>query len=304
MKTIVIAIGGNAILPKNKKQTSNNLIESIKKVCTSLTPILQKNKVVITHGNGPEIGFLSIQNELAKKKVPPMPLDILGAESQALIGYPLEEQLVNKLRNTKKEVVTLLTQVLVDKEDPAFKNPTKFIGPYFSRKPKSKNKIFKEDSGKGYRRVVPSPKPVKILETNAIKRLIQNNFIVIAAGGGGIPVYRYKEGLTGVEAVIDKDFTSSLLANSIKAKTLLILTGVKKVSINFNKKNNKFLKTLNIKQAEEYLAQGQFPPGNMGPKIEASLQFLKKGGKEVIITDIKNAHKALIGKEGTKITKR
>src|SRR3989344_8835478 len=214
---IVIALGGNAIIKKGEKETYSNLIFNIKNTCKNLAPIIKKHKTVISFGNGPEIGYLALQNEIAKNKIPPMPLDILGAESQGLIGYPLEEQIINTLRDHKKDVTTILTQVLVSKDDPAFKNPTKFIGPFYTKaqaqKLKSKYKI-KKDSNRGYRRVVPSPIPIEIIERKTIKRLLKNT-IVIAVGGGGIPVIQTPQGLKGVEAVIDKDLASAALANSI-----------------------------------------------------------------------------------------
>ncbi|MBS3134396.1 carbamate kinase [Candidatus Woesearchaeota archaeon] len=310
-KTVLIALGGNAIIKKGEEETYSNLIKNIKIICENLIPIIKNNKVIITHGNGSEIGFILLQNELARRKVPPMPLDILGAESQGLIGYPLEEQLLNRLRKHRidKHITTILTQTLVNKNDTAFKDPTKFIGPFYTKKQTfeliKRGMKIKEDQGRGYRRVVSSPKPIKILEADSIKDLLKQDSIVIAAGGGGIPVIKDKKGnLKGVEAVIDKDLASSCLAKSIKVDIMLILTGVHKVPINFRKKNQKYLDKLNIKTAEYYMKQGQFPPGNMGPKIEAAIDFIKSGkGKKVIITSPENALKALKGKTGTLIVK-
>ena len=310
-KTILIALGGNAIIKKGEEETYSNLIKNIKTICKNLIPIIKDNKVIITHGNGSEIGFLLLQNELAKKKVPQMPLDILGAESQGLIGYPLEEQLLNELRKNKikRDIATILTQTLVSKKDSAFQNPTKFIGPFYNKKQAQelikKGMKIKEDQGRGYRKVVPSPKPIKIIEAESIKKLIKQGIIVIAAGGGGIPVIKDNKGyLRGIEAVIDKDYASSCLAKSIKADIMLILTGVHKVPINFKKKNQKFLNKLNIKTALSYYKQGQFPPGNMGPKIEAAIDFVKSGkNRKVIITNPENALKALKGKTGTLVVK-
>src|SRR3989344_3750775 len=275
---------------------------------TILIAIIKNNKVIITHGNGSEIGFLLLQNEIAKKKIPPMPLDVLGAESQGLIGYPLEEQLLNELRkhNLKRDVVTIITQVLVSKKDNAFRNPTKFVGPFYTKEQYMKLKkkyTIKEDVGRGYRRVVPSPRPIQILEANAIRSLIKSGSIVIAGGGGGIPVIKEKGTLSGVEGVIDKDWASSCLGKTINADILLILTGVDKVCLNYSNKDEIKLERLNISEAKKYLKEGQFPAGSMGPKIEAAIDFLKKG-ERVIITDIKNAEKALNGKTGTLITKR
>lgn len=307
-KTIVIALGGNALLKKGEEETAINLIKNIKEACKKIAPITKKYNVVLTHGNGPEIGYLLLQNEIAKKKIPPMPLDILDAESQGLIGYPLEEQLLNELRKHKlsRNVVTIITQVLVSKKDKAFKNPTKFVGPFYTKEQYLKLKkkyVIKEDVGRGYRRVVPSPRPLRVLEANAIKNLIKSGSIVIAGGGGGIPVTNEKGKLSGVEGVIDKDWASSCLGKTIDADTLLILTGVDKVCLNYSTKNQIKLNKLSLNEAENYLSKGQFPPGNMGPKIEAAIDFLKKG-KKVIITDIEHAEKALNGKAGTLITKR
>ena len=306
-KIIVIALGGNSLLKKGEEETASNLIKNIKEACKSIAPIVRKYNVVITHGNGPEIGYLLLQNEIATSKISPMPLDVLGAESQGLIGYPLEEQLLNELRkhNVRRNVVTVITQVLVSKKDKAFRNPTKFIGPFYTKEQYLKLKkkyVIKEDIGRGYRRVVPSPKPIKILEANAIKNLIRIGSIVIAGGGGGIPVVNERGKLSGVEGVIDKDWASSCLGKTINADILLILTGIDKVCLNYSTKNQTKLNKLNVKEAKKYLESGEFPAGSMGPKIEAAIDFLKKG-KKVIITDIKNASKALSGKAGTLITK-
>ena len=306
---IVIALGGNAIIKKNEKQTYSNLINNIKKTCKQIVPIIKNNKVLITHGNGSEIGYLALQNEIAKSQVPAMPLDVLGAESQALIGYIFEEQLRNVLRENKikNPVATLITQTLVNKNDKAFRNPTKPIGPFYNKKQalELKRKGFHviEDAGRGYRRVVPSPQPIKIIESEIIKNLISKKIIVIAAGGGGIPVYLEKNELHGIEAVIDKDLASQVLANDIKAELLLILTGVEYVYLNYLKKNQKLIRKMNIKQAEQYLKEGHFLEGSMKPKIQAAINFIKNGGKKVIITNSENVMKALNNKAGTLISK-
>lgn len=309
MKTVVVALGGNAILKKGEKQTYSNLVKNIRKTCKNLIPIIKNNKVVITFGNGPEIGYLAIQNEIAKIKVPPMPLDVLGAESQALIGYLFEEQLSNQLRHhrIKRSVATLVTQVLVDKKDSHFKHPTKPIGPFYKKNQVSrlrkKGFTIINDAGRGYRRVVPSPMPIKIIEAEVIKKLVKEKIIVVAAGGGGIPVYKEMDKLKGIEAVIDKDFASQCLANNIKADLLLILTGTDYAYLNFRKKNQKPISKMNIKQAEELVKQGEWPEGSMKPKVEASIKFLKKGGKKVIICSPNNVKKSLKGRSGTVITK-
>src|SRR3989338_11496998 len=240
MKTIVIALGGNAIIKKGESETYATLIKNIRQMSKAISPIVKKYGAVITYGNGYEIGNLLLQNEISRKKVPPMPLDILGAESQGLIGYPLEEQIVNELRNTKKDVVTILTQVLVNKNDSAFRNPTKFIGPFYNKSQymKLRNKHrMKKDSNRGYRRIVPSPRPIKILEFKTIKTLIEKGNVVICGGGGGIPVIKKFGKIMGVEGVIDKDWASACLGKAINADILLILTGVKNVCLNYGMKN-------------------------------------------------------------------
>ena len=303
---IVIALGGNALIKKGEKENYSTLINNIKKTCKQIAPIIKKHKVVISFGNGPEIGFLALQNELTKNKVPPMPLDILGAESQGLIGYPLEEQLINSLRDHKKDVATILTQVLVNKNDHAFKNPTKFIGPFYtkSQADKLKNKYqIKKDSNRGYRRVVPSPKPIKILEAKTIQKLLKTT-TVIAAGGGGIPVIEEKGKLKGVEAVIDKDLASACLANSINASVLIIITSVPFAYLNFGTKQQKEIRKINLDKIRYYYMQDHFPPGSMGPKIEAAINFLQNKGKKVVITNPENLMKALNDKSGTIIKKK
>ena len=303
---IVIALGGNAIIKKGEKETYSTLIKNIKFMCKQIAPVVKKHKVVITHGNGYEIGNLLLQNELSKSKVPAMPLDILGAESQGLIGYPLEEQLINSLRDHKKDVATILTQVLVDKKDPAFNNPTKFIGPFYtkSQAQKLKDKYeIKKDANRGYRRVVPSPKPIKILEAKTIKKLLKTT-TVIAAGGGGIPVIEENGKLKGVEAVIDKDLASACLANSINASALIMVTSVPYAYLNFGAKQQKEIRKISLDKIRDYYMQDHFPPGSMGPKTQAAINFLEKGGEKVIITNPENIMKALNNKAGTIITKR
>ena len=300
---IVIALGGNALIKRNEKETYENLLKNIKKTCSKINNIIKNNKTVITFGNGPEVGNLLLQNEIARKQVPMMPLHVLDAETEGLIGYMLQEQLINKL---PKNTATIITQVLVSKKDKAFQNPTKFIGPFYTKKEAKKleNKfIIKKDSNRGYRRVVPSPKPIRIIESNIINELVNKNYIVIAAGGGGVPVVLKNKKLIGVECVVDKDLSSSVLGKEIRADLLLILTDVDRVYLNYGKQNKKALRRLSVEEAKKYLREGQFPGGSMGPKIEAAINFLEIGGKRVIITSIENAEKALNGKAGTLIKK-
>lgn len=311
-KKIVVALGGNAIISKNEKETYSNLIKNIKKTCENIVNLVKNNEVTIVHGNGSEIGYLLLQNEIARKKVPVMPLDILGAETEGFLGYLIQEQLFNVLKKEriKKKIVTIITQTLVSKKDSAFKNPTKFIGQFYTKKQseKLKNKfLIEKDSNKGFRRVVPSPKPIKIIESEIIKKLVNENFIVVASGGGGIPVILEKNKLKGVEAVIDKDLSASILGREIKAELLLIITDIDKVYLNYGTKHKRELRKLSIKDAKKYLKMGQFPNGSMGPKIEAAINFLDKPfekslkgkTKKVIICNIENIKKALNGKEGT-----
>lgn len=297
MKTILIALGGNALIKKGEEETYTTLVKNIRNTAKQLVPIIKENRVVISTGNGPEVGYLLLQNECAKSKVPPMPLDILGAESQGLIGYPLEKQLLNELRSKgiRKSVITILTQVCVDKNDPAFKHPTKPIGPFYKTKPRGNN--FKQDAKRGFRRVVASPTPKKIIESEIIARLSKDS-IVIAGIGGGVPVYEQDHELKGVEAVVDKDKASTLLAKEIKAEELLIITSVPYVYLNYGEKNQRKIVSMTQKEARNYLEEGHFLEGSMKPKIEAAIEFLRYG-KKVIITDIPNIEKAMKGKAGT-----
>lgn len=301
--TTVIALGGNALVKKGQQQTITHQIKNIDHVMQQLLPILKQDKVIITHGSGPQVGMHLLLHEQGNKQTT---LDVLDAEIQGQLGYLIEQSCQNVLmkHRIKKPVVSLLTQIIVNKNDPAFKHPTKPIGPFYSKQQAAKKRFHMVyQKKKGWRRVVPSPQPQSIDDVNIIKKLIKEA-IVIAAGGGGIPVIKHKGKLKGVSAVIDKDLAAAVLAHNVKADLLLILTDVKKVSLNYRKRNEQTLKKLTIKQAQQYLKQKQFPPGSMGPKIQASINFLKKGGKKVIITSPSCISQALKGKEGTTITKR
>lgn len=309
MKKILIALGGNAILKKGEKPSISNQFENTEKALSHIVNIIKRNKVVITHGNGPQVGNILIRVEEALKEAYPIPLEVCVAESQGEMGYMIEQTLINlfKKHRISKPVVSILTQVLVDKKDPAFRKPTKPIGPFYTKKQgevlKRKGLTIVEDAGRGYRRVVPSPKPIKIIEAKVIEKLLNQKIIVIAAGGGGIPVCKKYNELQGIEAVIDKDLASSCLAKTIKADTLINLTGINKVALNYGKKTQINLSKMTLKEAKKYLKQGHFPPGSMGPKIQAAIEFLTKGGKRVIITSPEKLEKALKGKDGTLITK-
>lgn len=267
--------------------------------------------VVITHGNGPQVGNLLLMVEASRKQVPELPLGVCVADTEGAIGYMIQQSLTNRLRKEGLDrcVVTVLTQVIVDKHDTAFSNPTKPIGPFFAREDaerfrKEKGWQIKEDSHRGYRRVVASPNPLKIVEERAVKSLLDAGDIVIAAGGGGIPVITKEDGdLAGVDVVIDKDLASSVLSRDIKAECLMMLTGVEHVFLNFKQPNERALKALTAKEAQKYLKEGHFPPGSMGPKIQAAINFLNWGGEVAIIAAIDKVKEALEGITGTKITK-
>lgn len=305
---IVVALGGNALTLKNQKGTYKQLEENIKKSCKVLIPLIKKHDLVIVSGSGPQIGSLILKNEISKSKVPAMPVDVLDAELEGELGYLINKNLSNELtkNNINKSVVTMLNQVIVNKNDKAFKNPTKPIGPFYTKKQalrlRGKYKI-KEVIG-GYRRVIASPIPLKVRNSSIIQKLMKNKVIVIAAGGGGIPVYKDKNNnLKGVEAVIDKDLSAACLAKDIKADLLLILTNVSKVYLNYNKKDQKPLFKLNSKQAKKYLKEGQFPVGSMKPKIKAAINFLTDKKRKVIITSPNYIKEALVGKNGTRIVR-
>ncbi|RLI22223.1 carbamate kinase [Candidatus Bathyarchaeota archaeon] len=312
-KTIVIALGGNAIKKASEEGTAEQQFRNVKVTCKHILEIVKRGyRVVITHGNGPQVGNLLIQQEEAKGLVPPQPLDILGAMTQGQIGYMLQQTLTNYLKREGLNipVITVITQVLVNKNDPDFNNPSKPIGPFYTRK--EAEKLIKEKGynikkvkpgRKAYRRVVPSPDPIEIIEKNAIKMLVETGAIVIASGGGGIPVIEENGQLKGVEAVIDKDLAGERLAEIVKANIFLILTDIEKVKLNFGKPNEKDIDQLTIAEAEKYLEEGHFLPGSMKPKVIACIRFLKAGGEKAIITSLDKAVEALEGKTGTHFRK-
>jgi carbamate kinase len=269
--------------------------------------IEQGHLVVITHGNGPVVGNILIRNEAARDLVPPMPLDVCVADSKGGIGYMLQQVLQNQLRARRidKDVFTIITQVVVDQADPAFGRPTKPIGPFYERAEAERLAAAKgwavvDDCGRGWRRVVPSPRPLEIVEWRAIERAIDSGAVVIAVGGGGIPVVRGADGdLRGVEAVIDKDWASGVLGAELHADWLVILTEVEKVSIGYGKPDQTDLDVIRVDEARRYLAAGEFPPGSMGPKIEAVIRFLRSGGRRALITNPDSLPLAIEGRAGT-----
>lgn len=296
-KIAVVALGGNALLRGNEIGTIQQQEKNTYDTCINLIKLLKQDyNIVITHGNGPQVGNIMLRNEAGYNtyKIPKMPLDICVADSQGGIGYMIERQMKNILTENKirQNVITLVTQVLVDRNDPAFENPSKPIGPFYLKEEadllaRTNNFVFKEDARKrGWRRVVASPQPKDILNKKIIKDLARKGNIVIAAGGGGIPVYQDKDKkFYGVEAVIDKDLASALLANEIEADEFFILTDVPKVYINFNKPNQQQLDIIKVSDAKKFYEAGEFGAGSMGPKILAAISFVEHGGKETVITE-------------------
>lgn len=307
--TCVIAIGGNAILSENNRGTIEEQIENIRIACSKIVGLIgQGYKVVITHGNGPQVGQSLLRHKLSSGVVSEGTLDACGAETQGLLGYLIQQVLRNELAKAGicRDVVAVVTQVLVDGSDKAFQAPTKPIGPFYSQEEAEDiaskyGKHVIEDSGRGYRMVVPSPMPVDIVEKNAILSLLKSGAIVIAAGGGGIPVVERDGELAGIEAVIDKDLASGVLAKMIGADYLLLLTGVEKVCVNYRRPDERQLDSLSVSEAEAYLAEGQFPEGSMAPKIRAAIEFVRGGGEKAIITTLANICLALQGRTGTAI---
>jgi len=312
-KLAVVAFGGNALIRAGQKGTIDEQEHNVYKTCESLLELIKKDiNIVITHGNGPQVGNILLQNIAGAKLfgVPEMPLDICGAYSQGLIGYMIEQQLRNVLEKNgiERDVITIITEVLVDKNDPAFQNPTKPIGPFYSKEEAEKmaqesGATFAPDSAnRGWRKVVASPQPLTIGNRKSIENLSREGQIVIAVGGGGIPVFYVEPNkLQGIDAVIDKDLASSLLATQINADEFYILTDVEKVYINFKKPNEKALDVITLEQAKRYRDEGHFAAGSMGPKINAGIAFVEKTGHTAIITETSKLNNPACG---TKIIKK
>ncbi len=312
MKKLVIALGGNALQEAGKPATAQAQLEVVEKTSEYIADIVERGyEVIVAHGNGPQVGRIVIQNEVASASTPAMPFDVCGAMSQGMIGYHIQQGLSKVLRHRgiNKNVVTIVTQVMVDKDDPKFKAPSKPIGPFYTEEEakaiaEEKGYTMKEDAGRGWRRVVASPLPVEIVELDAVKTLNDAGFVVVTVGGGGIPVVRNEAGdLEGVAAVIDKDLASEKLARDMDADALVILTAVEKVSINFKKPDQKDLDRMSAAEAKQYIKEGHFAPGSMLPKIEAALNFVEsKPGRIAIITSLDKAVDAIEGRAGTTIT--
>lgn len=305
----VIAVGGNALSRPGERGTFEEQQRHARATCAGIADVLAMDyRVVVTHGNGPQVGEALLRSELAQPQLPTLRLDACDAETQGLLGYMLQQTLANVLadRGLRFPVTSIVTQVIVDSDDPAFRHPTKPIGPFYhveeayERKQKLGWELV-EDSGRGWRRVVASPKPLEIVELQAIRACLNAGAVVIAAGGGGIPVVRRHGRFEGIEAVIDKDRASSLLASALRADVLVFSTGVERVAWHFGRPDQRFLDRLTAPQARAFLEQGEFPPGSMGPKIEAALDFLASGGRRAVVTSPENIARAVEGMAGTEI---
>ena len=309
-KLAVVAVGGNSLIKDRDHQTIPDQYQAGAESMAHIAGMIEAGwDVVVTHGNGPQVGFILRRAELALHELHPVPLDFCGADTQGAIGYMFQQALHNEFRARRmsKAAATVVTQVLVDRNDPAFQKPSKPIGSFMDEPAARQHResdgwAVVEDAGRGWRRVVASPLPKRIIEEGAIRCLIEAGFVVICTGGGGIPVVEDDRGnLTGIEAVIDKDFAGSLLAASLKADLFLISTAVEKVAINYNKPEQQWLDSLTLAEARRHLADGQFAKGSMGPKIEAIIKYLEQGGKQALITDPVNVERALQGQTGTRI---
>lgn len=305
----VIALGGNAIIPEGGKGTideQRNLTNDTMRQVAKL--IASGRKIVLTHGNGPIVGNIVERNEAIKDRIPPMPLDVCGADSQGGIGYMIQQSLRNEMDAMKlsKDVVSIVSQVVVSETDEAFENPRKPIGPFYGKEDADrlageKGWAMKNDSDRGFRRVVPSPKPLEIVESGVISQLLAVGTVVIAVGGGGIPVVRRDDRLVGIEAVIDKDRAAAALARNAGAERLIILTNVEEVYVRFGQPDQEALDEVNLTEIKKFHESGEFPPGSMGPKIEAAIDFIESGGKMVIISHARRLLDACEGKAGTRI---
>ncbi len=308
VRTAVVAIGGNSLIQDNTRREMKYQWEAVRETCNHIASMIHEGwQVVITHGNGPQVGYILRRAELAAPEVHTVPLDVIGADTQGSIGYMIQQSLRNSLRSMglHMNVISLVTQTLVDKNDPAFQKPSKPIGGFLTepeaRHFEAEGWTVIEDAGRGWRRMVASPQPLDIIELDAIKMAVQNQYIVVAVGGGGIPVIRDEHGeLCGVYAVIDKDRASSLLAVGIRADLFLISTGVEKVALNYKKPNQQFLDRVTLQEARRYVHEGHFGAGSMLPKVEAVIRFLEHGGPQALITDPPNIARALRGETGTR----
>ncbi|OGP72915.1 MAG: carbamate kinase [Deltaproteobacteria bacterium RBG_16_49_23] len=307
----VLAIGGNSLIKDKDHIALSSQYEAIQETSKFIAELIAEGqRLIITHGNGPQVGFIYRRGELARHELPLIPLDICGADTQGAIGYMIQMALLNEFRklSVEKKVAAVVTKVIVDRDDPSFQHPSKPIGSFMSEEEATLHRKeagwqVMEDAGRGFRRVVPSPIPIEIVELDVVRLLVEDGYIVIAAGGGGIPVIRNEQGdLEGVEAVIDKDMGSSLLARNLGADTFIISTSVDAVYLNFGQVDQKPLRRVSLSEIKKYLKEGHFKPGSMRPKIEAIIQFLEGGGEKAIITSPENLLKAVKGEAGTTLT--
>ncbi len=306
----LIAFGGNALLPDSQRGLQEEQMRNAQRAARLMVHVVRKGyELIIVHGNGPQVGNLLIQMEEAVTKIPPFSLDVCDAMTEGSMGFMLEKAIINELRTRSidKEVATIVTQVVVDREDAAFAEPSKPVGPFYTKYraqvvAKEKKWMMVEDAGRGYRKVVPSPKPIDVVSKWVIRDLVSAGRIVIAAGGGGIPVIINGRGLfKGVEAVIDKDYVASLIAREVKVDLFIILTGVERVFLDYGTPEERPIDVMTVAQAREYRDQNQFPRGSMGPKIEAAIEYVQAGGQEVLITSASHLKAALLGRSGTRI---
>lgn len=310
-KLIVIALGGNALLQRGQKGTVEEQYGNVKQTVSRIADLIQSGyKVVLTHGNGPQVGATLLRHEAAKTIVPPFPLDACGAETQGFIGYIIQQALRNelKVRGVDKFVITIITRVIVDKYDMAFRNPTKPIGPFYSKdealrlKDQRPDLKIREDAGRGYRRLVPSPDPKIIAERSAIRALVDSGFVVVACGGGGIPIIEEAGQAMGVEAVIDKDLAGQRLATLIGAHIFIILTDVEGAFLNYGTPKQTRIEEITSGKLRNYLMEGQFSEGSMAPKVEAAIRFVESGGELAIIANLASLVEALEGRSGTQVS--
>jgi carbamate kinase len=310
VKTLVIAIGGNSLIKDARHQSVPDQYAAVVKTVRHITDLLERGHcIVITHGNGPQVGFILMRSEHSRGLLHQVPLDSIVADTQGALGYQIQQALENEFRRRglKKSVVTVVTQTLVDRNDPAFAKPGKPIGEFYSREQaEDRIRVEKwtmiEDAGRGWRRVVPSPKPVRIIEAEVVRHLVKDGYVVIAAGGGGIPVVADEKGmLSGAAAVIDKDIASAVLAHQIGADALVISTSVEKVCLNFGKPGQRALDAMTVAEAKQFIAEGQFAPGSMLPKIEACIQFVAQSNREALVTCPEALSSALDGRAGTRL---
>ena len=308
VETVVLAMGGHAFIQPGEAGTHEDHLRNARIICSQVMTLVERGyNIVIAHGNGPQVGNLMNKTELTRKSIPPLPLDVLVAQTEGSLGYLLQQALLNELRRReiRRYVVTVVTQVQVDENDPAFQDPTKPVGPFLSEEDAEARKkefgwVIREEPGRGWRRVVPSPRPGKVVQRHMIRESAQDGHIVVAAGGGGIPIVKSESNeYVGIEAVIDKDLTSSVLATDVGAHLLIILTAVDAVYLDFGGPNQRPLGAVTLSECQRYVDDGHFPAGSMGPKVEAIHGFLKRGGRRGLITSPARLDEALDGAAGT-----